>query len=171
MSTPQIETGDVFSVPIENARFGIGQIVARYGKVAYYFAIFDAVAADPASVDLAQVTQQRLLFLALSLDTKLAAGHWHVLGNQPIREGLPLPAFKEMVGGPDRIDVVDYSGKRRRRAEPAEVEFLPNRKTVAPVRLEKALRAKHGLEPWTEAYSDLAPNELATTKRLFGELL
>jgi hypothetical protein len=46
--------------------------------------------------------------------------------------------------------------------------LLPNRKVVAPVRLEKALRAKHGLEPWQEAYTDLAPDETTTTARVFG---
>ena len=50
--------------------------------------------------------------------------------------------------------------------EGEEAEWLPNRKIVAPVRLEKALRAKHGLEPWTEAYAELEPS-LATTARLF----
>ena len=167
MSRLKLKTGDVFAVPIDEARVGVGQIVATYGKDAYYFAIFDVTASDLGSIDLEQAPQQRVVFLALSLDAKLAAGHWSIVGHRPVREGMPLPAFKETVGSPDRIDVVDYSGERRRPAQAAEVELLSNRKVVAPVRLEKALRAKHGLEPWTEAYSDLAPNETATTERLF----
>lgn len=163
----KLKAGDVFSVPIDDTRVGVGQIVATYGKDAYYFAIFDIVAPDAASIDVEQAPLDRVLFLALSLDAKLAAGHWSVVGHRPVREGIPLPAFKEAVGAPDRIDVVDYSGERRRPAQAAEAELLPNRKVVAPVRLEKALRAKHGLEPWTEAYSDLAPNESMTTARLF----
>ena len=167
MSRLKLKTGDVFAVPIDEARVGVGQIVATYGKDAYYFAIFDVTASDLGSIDLEQAPQQRVVFLALSLDAKLAAGHWSIVGHRPVREGMPLPAFKETVGSPDRIDVVDYSGERRRPAQAAEVELLSNRKVVAPVRLEKALRAKHGLEPWTEAYSDLAPSETATTERLF----
>ena len=167
MSRLKLKTGDVFAVPIDEARVGVGQIVATYGEDAYYFAIFDVTASDLGSIDLEQAPQQRVVFLALSLDAKLAAGHWSIVGHRPVREGMPLPAFKETVGSPDRIDVVDYSGERRRPAQAAEVELLSNRKVVAPVRLEKALRAKHGLEPWTEAYSDLAPNETATTERLF----
>ena len=167
MSRLKLKTGDVFSVPIDGARVGVGQIVATYGKDAYYFAIFDIVAPDVASIDLEQAPLGRVLFLALSLDAKLAAGHWNVVGHRPVREGMPLPAFKEAVGVPDRIDVVDYSGEKRRPAQSAEVELLPNRKVIAPVRLEKALRAKHGLEPWSEAYTDLAPNESMTTAQLF----
>jgi len=168
VSRLKLKTGDVFAVPLDEARVGVGQIVGTYGKDAYYFAIFDATAPDAASIDLERAPQERVVFLALSLDAKLAAGHWRVVGHRPVREGMPLPAFKEAVGSPDRIDVVDYSGDRRRTAQAAEAELLPNRKVVAPVRLEKALRAKHGLEPWTEAYTDLAPNEMGTTDRLFN---
>ena len=167
MSRLKPKTGDVFSVPIDDLRVGVGQIVATYGKDAYYFAIFDTLAADEASVDLDEAVSARVVFLALSLDAKLAVGHWSVIGNRPVREGMPLPAYKEAVGEPERVDVVDYSGQRRRPAQGAEAELLLNRKVVAPVRLEKALRAKHGLEPWIEAYSDLAPNENTTTERLF----
>jgi hypothetical protein len=168
MSRLELKTGDVFTVPVDETRVGVGQIVATYGKDAYYFAIFDTTAADAASVDLEHATQQRVVFLALSLDAKLAAGHWNVVGHQPVPSGMPLPAFKEVVGSPHRVEVVDYTGSRRRPAQGAEAKLLPNRKVVAPVRLEKALRAKHGLEPWTEAYSDLAPNETTTTERLFA---
>ena len=139
-----------------------------YGNDAYYFAIFDVVASDPAAVDVEEALDARVVFLALSLDAKLAAGHWTLVGHRPVSKTMPLPAFKEAVGGPDRIDVVDYSGEHRRPAQGAEAELLPNRKVVAPVRLEKALRAKHGLEPWTEAYSDLAPVDTMTSERLFG---
>lgn len=45
---------------------------------------------------------------------------------------------------------MDYSGERRP-AIGAEAELLPNRKVVVPVRMEKALPAKHGLAPWSEA--------------------
>lgn len=167
MSRLRLKVGDVFTVPIDDVRTGIGQIVATYGKDAYYFAIFDVVATDSASIDLEQALNARVVFLALSLDAKLAAGHWTLVGHQPVRQNMPLPAFKEAVGSPARVDVVDYSGEQRRPAEGAEAELLPNRKVVAPVRLEKALRAKHGLEPWTEAYSDLAPSDTMTTERLF----
>jgi hypothetical protein len=162
-----LKTGDVFSVPIDGDRVGVGQIVGTYGEHAYYFAIFDAVSAVGVPVDLDRAVRERVVFLALSLDAKFAVGDWAVIGSRAVRDDMPLPAFKEMVGGPERIDVVDYSGRRRRPAAAAESELLPNRKVVAPVRLEKALRAKHGLQPWTEAYSDLAPNENTTTARLF----
>ena len=43
MSRLKLQTGQVFSVPIDSDRMGIGQIVGTYGAHAYYFASFDAV--------------------------------------------------------------------------------------------------------------------------------
>src|SRR3989442_10977435 len=116
MKRAKLSVGDVFSLPIDEDRVGLGQIVATYGKDAYYFAVFDAVSA-PDSIDVDVVLDHRVIFLMLSLDAKLAAGHWRVVGNRPVRPDMPLPAFKEAVGGPERIDVVDYSGERRRPAQ------------------------------------------------------
>ena len=167
MSRVRLRVGDVFSVPLDSERVGLGQVVATYGKDAYFFALFELAFARDEQLDLKLALGAPVALLALSLDAKIAAGDWVVLGSQPVAEGMPLPAFKEMVGGPDRVDVVDFSGERRRRARGEEAEWLPNRKIVAPVRLERALRAKHGLEPWNDAYATLEPSQVATTAWLF----
>jgi hypothetical protein len=163
----QWKLGDVFTIPVDDSRRGVGQIVGTYGKDAYYFAVYDYVAPDATSVDVKEALLAHVLFLALSLDAKLAAGHWMVIDHHEVPDAVRLPAYKEAVGGPGRVDVVDHSGTQRRRASESEAELLPNRKVVAPVRLERALRAKHGLERWAEAYSELAPEESMTTERLF----
>lgn len=162
--------GDVFSVPLDSERLGLGQVVARYGKDAYFFALFEPAFARDEPLDLAEAVQLPVAVLALSLDAKLAAGDWVILGNQPVADDMPLPAYKEMVGGPERVDVVDYSGERRRRTEGQEAEWLPYRKIIAPARLEKALKARHGIGPYNEAYAALEPSRVATTARLFGQV-
>lgn len=164
----KLRTGDVFTVPIDDATFGIGQVVATYDKGGYFLAIFDTVVQRPVQVDLEAATTEAVLFLTLSLDAKIAAGHWEVIGHAPVSPKIPLPAYKEAVGRPDRIDIVDYTGNIRRPANSDEAEKLPNRSIVAPVRLEKALKAKHGLEPWNDAYDRLIPNEETTTARMFS---
>lgn len=160
--------GDVFTIPVDEIRCGVGQIVGVYGDDAYYLAVYDYVAPQADYVDADEALQARVVFLALSLDAKLAAGHWTVVDSRAVPPSVHLPAYKEAVGGPGRIHVVDYSGAQRRPASVAEADLLPNRKIVAPVRLERALRAKHGLEPWAEAYSELAPVDCMTTERLFN---
>lgn len=168
MSRLQLRLGDVFSIPIDENRVGIGQVVARYGESSYYFAVFDwaGPADDEGRVDVA--LSSRLLFLALSFDAKLYVGHWKVLTNRPVADSIPLPAYKVAMGRPTDMVVEDYSGLKTRPATEVEADLLPYRKTVAPVRLEKALRAKHGLGPWVEAYTDLAPDDVLTSKRLFS---
>jgi hypothetical protein len=158
----------VFTVPVVDAHAGIGQVVGKYLKDAYYLAIFERLvptAEAPKLID--QALRSRVLFLALSFDAKVNAGHWAVIGNRPVSQDVPLPAYKESVGASARVDVVDFSGERRRPASETEAERLPNRTFVAPVRLEKALRAKAGIEPWHEEYTGLAPESGLTTARLF----
>jgi hypothetical protein len=152
----RIQVGDVFVVPVGDGRSGVGQIVGRYGRDAYYFAVFDRLVAEDDGVESAlSAVSSPLRFLALSLDAKLHVGHWSVVGRAPIPDPLPFPAYKEAVGSPVAYDVVDYTGEMRRPATESEVARLPNRKVVAPVRLEKALRASLGLEPWLEAFDGL----------------
>jgi hypothetical protein len=163
-----VRVGDVFTVPLDDARVGFGQVVAEYlQKGHFYVALFEPAFPVGALPNARDVPALPIAFLALSMDAKVHAGHWVVVGNAPLPERLPLPAFKEVVGSPQRVDVVDYSGKRRRPARSGEADRLPNRTIVAPVRLEKALKAKHGLEAWIDAYAALEPSEATTSARLF----
>jgi hypothetical protein len=169
MAQGRVEVGAVFSVPVDEQRIGFGQVAAKYRhRGYYYFVIFDKVYPLGSTPSPEEVVTDRVAFLALSMDAKLAAGHWAVIGDAPVRRDLPLPAYKETVGAPGHVDVVDYTGERRRPAAASEAELLPNRSIVAPVRLENALRALHGVEPWHDAYDKLRPTEAATTARLFG---
>jgi hypothetical protein len=164
----RLRLGDVFTVPVDEARVGLGQVVAEYAHPGYFFfAVFEPVFSPDALPELGEVVTQPVALLALSMDAKVVAGHWVVVGNVPVAPDVPLPAYKETVGIPDRVFVVDHSGTRRRPARAGEAEWLPNRSVVAPVRLEKALRAKHGLMPWTDAYAALEPTRVGTTAHLF----
>lgn len=72
-------------------------------------------------------------------------------------------------GRPPRCEVVDHTGSKRRAASPEEAAGLPHRKVVAPVRLERALRARLGLEPWLDAYETVRFDARQTmTDDVFG---
>ena len=163
--SPRLKIGDVFLVPLDEIRVGVGQIVAKYLS-AYYLATFERVFERDAT-DVDEALRSPVVFLALSLDAKLALGHWPILANVQVSEHIPLPAFKEAFGSPDRIDVVDFSGTLRRSATDAEASAVRNRTVIAPVVLEKAMRARLGLEPWLEHYDHLVPDLMHTTDRLF----
>ena len=161
--------GDVFLIPVDGDRVSFGQIVGKYVAGGYYFAIFERTYARTGLPSLPEAIDDRLLLLALSLDAKIAVGDWTVVGNAPVAEAIPLPAFKESVDAIDNVEVVDYSGARRRPATPEEAERVPHRSVVSPAFLEETLRAKHGLQPWSEEFEGLEPDEANSSRRLFDE--
>jgi hypothetical protein len=143
-------------------------VVGVYGEDAFYLAVFDAVLSE-SNTDQAtsRVSTAPVVLLALSLDAKIHVGHLAVVGAAPIPANVPLPAYKEAAGGPTNMFVVDFAGVERRPATELEVESLPFRTVVAPVRLEKALRAWHGLEPWLDAFDQLRADRIVTTAEVF----
>ncbi len=166
--TSRPTVGDVFIVPTGDGRAAVGQVVGSYGRHAYYFAIFDFILPLEDAVRRAsEALTAPLLLLGLSLDAKIHSGEWTVVARAPVDAALPLPAYKESVGDPPRVDVVDYSGQRRRTATAAEAEWLPNRKVVAPVRLERALKAQLGLEPWLDAFNELRAASIVSSAEVF----
>lgn len=168
--TQEVDEGDVFSSPLGDGRCGVGQVVATYQrKGLYYFAIYDCVVDGSAVREMVDdALSSRVMFLALSLDSRLHHGIWTVVARRDVPADLPFPAYKEDVGWPIQVHVVDYLGQRLRPASHNEAALLPYRKTVAPIILEKALQAKAGLTPWIELFNELAPEESLTTERLFG---
>lgn len=164
----RLELGDVFAIPLDGSRAGIGQVVATYGQGAFYFAIFDLlVHPDAAEASIDEALTADLLFLAPSLDSRLPVPYLTVIGTRPVRPGLPLPAHRE-VDADNLVQVVDFSGRRRRPATDDEARRLQNRRFVAPLRLARALRATAGMEPWQDSYADLVPDDELSSDRLFG---
>lgn len=163
----KFRVGDVFTVPVDESRISVGQIVGKHTEHGYYFAAFDTFYSRDEPLDIDKAISHRLLFLILSLDAKLFHGDWTVFGNRQVSKDIPLPAYKEEIQSADDVYVVDYTGTKKRPATNEEADLLPFRKFIAPVRLEKALRAKAGLAPWIEAYSEMAPDLVTSTRRLF----
>jgi hypothetical protein len=150
MAKPTV--GDVFLVPLDRERYGIGQLAGDW-KGELYVVIFDKLVslnASPADVDGAG-----LQFAALTLDAKFHHGDWPLVGNR--RDNLPhlpQPWFKVGVGGETHIEARDRSVTRR--ATSIEEASLRYRTVVAPVRIESALKALHGLAEWNSRFDELS---------------
>jgi len=163
----KLTVGDVLLVPTGDGRAGVGQVVATYGKDAYFFAIFDRVLSlEEAPDQAAKAVTRPLLLLACSFDAKLHAGHWTIVAHSPVDPTIPLLAYKEVVGWPPKVDVVDHSGTQRRSATQAEADSLPNRKIISPAILEKAFRASVGLEPWLPAFDELRSDRIVPSSSI-----
>lgn len=144
--------GDVFLVPIDESRRGIGQIAGDW-KGELYVVIFDAVY-DGENVDPNSVNSATPLFAALSLDAKIHNGDWRIIGNVTENlDGIPQPVFKVNQDGEVFLESRDRSATRQASSE--EAESLRLRTVVAPVRLEKALKAYNGVGDWSIRYDDL----------------
>lgn len=153
----RLQVGEVFTIPLDDERVGYGQIVSAQGQGHYYFAVFEGAYPREQTPDLDAVLEGGLALLALSLDALLYHDHWQIVAERPVNSAMPWPAYKEGVSPPGTFEVVDHTGERRRKATQAEAEMLPFRAVVAPIRVEKALRALHGLEDWDDAYDELRP--------------
>lgn len=167
-NAPRPKVGDVFTVPVDEERVGIGQVVAKYQSGEYFAIHGPAVSRQDLDIDRALASP--IVLLALSFDAKIHAGDWQILGNRPVDPAVPLPAYQVMIGSPDAVFVEDYSGQRRRPIEGDEANVLPHREFVAPALLELAFQAIHGARPWEEMYEGLAPRPDATTAGLFGDV-
>jgi hypothetical protein len=158
--------GDVFLVPIDGSRVGLGQVVDVLPSELYVVVYSKAWPANAPPVA-RDVIGGEVLFASLTLDAKLHNGDWIVIGN--ITENLDkikLPLSKVRISGEMHIESHDGSWSRSATVE--EAEKLRFRKTVAPVRLENALKAHFGtLEPHP-AYDELRYDLVVDSTKLFG---
>jgi hypothetical protein len=148
-----VRIGDVFVVPLSETVWAAGQIVAKYLDEAEYMVLFRSAYASESIPDAATATADEVVMLALSLDGRIHQGAWRVIGNaSPV--SVEMPIYKIAVDV-DQYVVVDHLGSQIRVATDGDVATLPNRKVVAPIRVEQALQAMHGLRDWEPRFDDL----------------
>lgn len=108
-----------------------------------------------------------LQFAALTLDAKFHHGDWPIVGNRKDNlSDLPQPWFKVGVDGETHIEARDRSVTRR--ATSAEEASLRHRTVVAPVRIENALKAQHGLADWNPRFDELRADYAFQSANLVG---
>jgi len=164
----KLKIGDVFTIPLDTERVGFGQAVDLFERKCFLLVVFTAIAPVSDAIDVEGIASSAdLSLIGSSFDAKVHVGDWTVVGNTTPRPGLPRPAYKEVVGTPDRVDVVDFSGSMRRIATSVEIQLLTFRSMVAPVRLENALKALHGLAEWHDEYDKLLPENVVSSARVF----
>jgi len=147
----KVVVGDVFLIPLNEERYGIGQLAGDWNGELYVI-IYDKVVSAEASP--ADVDNAPLLFAALTLDAKLHRGDWRIIGNRKENiETIPQPWFKVGVEGQTYVEARDRSVTRL--ATTKEAAALKLRTVVAPVRLENALKALHGAGEWHPRFEEL----------------
>lgn len=140
--------GDVFLLPIGDARFALGQLVSMW-NAELYAVIYEPAVTSDASPELVERHQP---FLAvLTLDAKLWNGDWPIVGNH--RRNLPSiaqPVFKVMHKGSPMVEARDRSWWRPARDD--EFLRLHFRSVASPAVVEDMVTARFRTGAWLPAY-------------------
>ena len=148
----KVKVGDVFYIPIDSERNVVGQIVSDY-KGELFCVIYDLINTSP-ELSVEAVDCADIILFAITLDAKLWHGHWPIIGNRKENlNSIPKPKFKiETLTG---YKVEDLTGQTIRRASKLDKAKLAYKTVVAPIRLEKAVKAYYGLEKWAQHFDEL----------------
>lgn len=154
---PKARIGDVFQIPLHPGQVGHGQVVAvNSGPGPLYVVIFRRAWPLDAQPDIRNIVADEIALVAPTMDALIWHGKWPLVGNlAPELDRVPFPAYRITVGAADRWFVETFDHARRRLPNPGELEKLTNPTSVAPIRLQRAIRAINGLEPWDPTWNEL----------------
>jgi hypothetical protein len=151
----KLKVGDIFTIPIDENRNGIGQILSIPNKDSFIIIIFDLIREKGLLLENLDLNSCNIVFLGYTLDAKLYHKHWLIIGNSNENiSSVYLPYYK-LGTPPDDIFITNYKGERIRKALLNEFEKLNYQSVVAPVRYETALKAHFNLAEWEDRYNDL----------------
>lgn len=159
---PRRRPGDVFTMPLDEARMGVGQLLLGRAGV-YYTAIFDLTVPAHTPPELHITTDAPIALLATTMDARIHHGYWHVFGNAaPNLARIPQPPHKVdlMTNGGMVSHIESFDKSHHRAATPDELAALEPEFSVSPMMLGCAFRALHGIEQWLPHYNRLRFDEV-----------
>lgn len=157
--------GDVFQIPIDDARVGYGQVVLFPEKSSLFICVFAATTPPGVEPDLNGIVQSDILLAGSTYDGKLWHGHWPIVGN--VTTNLPsiaLPVYKSGMGATAIVETLDNS--RRRPATQEEERVLPLRTYTSPIGFEWALKAIAGIGDWQLEFDALKYDTLKSSSKV-----
>lgn len=151
----ELQDGALVEIPVDDGQVALAAVVATVAPGIHYFAALGDLRApaSPLPEDPGALVPS---LIALSFDTLVVNGSWPIAGVTEVSALRSyLPAWKVEQDG--RVLITDYASKRTKDGAPDVAAQLEFETTVSPVRLQRALRAVHGLEPWAEEMEALRP--------------
>lgn len=151
----KINEGDIFLITISEKLKVVGQIIYNeVGPNPLFVALYRSVIDNERLINLDEILDSEIIFLTNTLDAKLWNGDWKIIDNrEPNSLRIPLPYFKYGTG--DNTFIENYRGNKRRRATKEEDEILDYRFSVAPKRVENAIKAYFNYMPWEKKFDKL----------------
>lgn len=144
--------GDFFSIPIDEKLCCLG-VVAEKWKKELYIVLFEQK--FDSAVDLCEVELNKLtpILASSSLDAKIWHGHWPIVSRGFDTSNILQPIYK--IEEPSEIIAESFDRSFRKPVSASVADKLRYRKSVAPVRLEKALKSFHGIGDWIPMFDEL----------------
>ena len=170
MAVKRLKLGDVFTIPLGDGRFGVGQAVRTTPQDSVFMLVFDLfLDEESAPVDLDELIADAQMRLGAWAGSELVEiGRWKVIGNTVPREDFRRPAFKVAIGRPGNFYVEDWEMTRRRPATPEEATRLPLRTSFSAMAVEVALKGGLGLDKWYDQFDAMLLSS-PSTQEMFGD--
>ena len=149
-SHPRVRLGDVVAIPVSGEKTACAQVLVK--RKILYVSVFSRLYPDP--INVADVLSDTPALAGWTMDAKIYHGDWKILGNASPKYAA-LAKRKYLVEYEGNIWVQDLEGKLEHVASRAEADTLFPKSSYSPVRLERAIRAFHGMEPWCSDFDDL----------------
>jgi len=152
----QVKAGDFFCVQLHTNSFGLGVVAAKWNSE-LFVVMFEETIVAPRSeeIDFSVLTP---LLASSSLDAKLYHGDWPIVKEDTNITALNQPIYK--VEESQGTIAESFDRKIRVTVDSSIAEQLQYRKGVAPIRLEKALKAHHGDGVWEPHFNELLYQEV-----------
>jgi Immunity protein 26 len=147
----RVKPGDVFEIPLEGGRFGVGHVISYDRRNLYYVAVLDVVVRSEERVDVQQWTRSEIACLVGCTLEGVETGAWRVFGTSDAdAQAVPRPCFLVHIGPEATPFVESFDGSRRRLATPVDQAILPHRATHSSGVLLRAVKAIAGESPWDD---------------------
>jgi Immunity protein 26 len=149
----KLKEGDIFTIPIDNNEFGLGQIVYMPShKHNFIMIVFDKRYKAKEEILINSIEEFKILFLGYTVDAKLYNKDWVIVGNNNANlSNVKLPVFKLGLPNddyPDGARLVNYKGDIIGNIGRDIFDKLTYQFEVGPVRFQNALKAYYGLQDW-----------------------
>jgi hypothetical protein len=141
---------DVFAVPVDDDSVVLGRIVRDLRGIVL-IAVYADLVKPREKTDLDGLAGASPVFLAMTMDNRLRAGHWPIIGNWSPQVELDLPRYKVQVSDGTFYEQ-HLDGGIGRQLTLDEAEQLGNHTSYSNAVVEMAARAHLGREPWLPVF-------------------
>lgn len=173
----KLNIGDIFTIPLGNGEFGLGQIVYMPShKHNFIMIVFNEKYKSKEEVNLNALKDLEILLLGYTVDAKLYNKDWEIIGNNLSNLLLiKLPCYKLGLPDddyPDGARLVDHKGNVLANIDKDTFDNLSYQSEVGPIRFQNALKAHFGLQEWIpEDYDKILYTKTLESVKIADDIL